>query len=100
VAGAARAELQADPRHGLLVGRLDDVHEIEAAQRGPLRLDLGAELLDLAIDLADALRVVLDGLDALRRERGEHDVGRHGILLASSEMTPSTEPPPPVRCSG
>src|SRR4051812_31345758 len=98
VAGAARAELEADAGHGLLVRRLDDVHEVEAAQRGPLRLHLGAELLDLAVDLADALGVVLDGLDALRRERREHDVGRHGFLLGL-EMTPSTEPPPRMRCS-
>ena len=37
-----------------------DVDEVEGAERRPLRLDLGAELLDLLVDLADALRVVLD----------------------------------------
>src|SRR5262249_55081773 len=36
-----------------------------------------AELLDLLVDLADALRVVLDGLHALGGEGGEHYVGRH-----------------------
>ena len=40
-------------------------------------LTVGAELLDLLVDLADARRVVLDGLHALGRQRREHDVGRH-----------------------
>src|SRR5947209_17337515 len=61
----ARAELERDARHRLLVGRLDDVHEVELAERRPLRLDGGAELLDLAVDLADACGVVLDRLDAV-----------------------------------
>src|ERR1044072_3707650 len=65
VRGAARAELERDARHRLLVRRLDDVHEVEVAEHGPLRLDRGAELLDLLVDLADAGRVVLDGLHAL-----------------------------------
>ena len=56
VGGAARAELERDARHRLLVGRLDDVHEVEVAERRPLRLDRGAELLDLLVDLADARR--------------------------------------------
>src|SRR5580700_5252654 len=45
--GTARAELERDPRHRLLVGRLDDVHEIEVPERRPLCLDSGAKLLDL-----------------------------------------------------
>src|SRR3954452_18420965 len=81
VPGAARSQLERDARHRLLVGRLDDVDEVEVPQRGPLRLHAGAELLDLAVDLADPRRVVLDRLNALRRERGEHDVCRHGFLL-------------------
>src|SRR5204863_5869177 len=59
----ARAELERDPSHRLLVGRLDDVDEVELAERRPLRLDRGAELLDLAVDLADPRGVVLDRLD-------------------------------------
>src|SRR5207244_784894 len=42
-----------------------------------LRLDGGAELLDLLVDLANPLRVVLYRLDALGREGREHDVGGH-----------------------
>src|SRR5829696_5309058 len=78
VRGPAGAELERDARHGLLVRRLDDRDEVEVPERGPLGLDRRAELLDLLVDLADAGRVVLDGLDALGRERGEHDVRRHG----------------------
>src|SRR5690349_2658104 len=63
--GAARAELQRDARDRALVGRLDDRDEVHVAEGRPLRLDGGAELLDLAVDLLDALRVVLDRLDAL-----------------------------------
>ena len=65
-------------RHRLLVRRLDDVDEVEVAERRPLRLHRGAELLDLVVDLADARGVVADGLHALRRERRQHDPGRHG----------------------
>ena len=56
-------------------GRLDHVHEVEPAEHGPLGLDGGAELLDLLVDLADALRVVLDRLDALGCEGAEQDEG-------------------------
>ena len=77
---AARAELERDARHRRLVGRLDDVDEVEVAERRPLRLDARAELLDLLVDLPDALRVVLDRLDALGREGREHDVGGHRRL--------------------
>ena len=63
---ASRA--RARPRHRRLVGRLDDVDEVEAAERRPLRLDARAELLDLLVDLADPLRVVLDRLHALGRQ--------------------------------
>ena len=65
-AGAARAELERDARDRLLVGRLDDVDEVEVAERRPLGLDGRAELLDLAVDLADPGRVVLDRLHAFR----------------------------------
>ena len=37
--GAARAELQRDAGHRLLVGRLDDVDEVVPAEHRPLRLD-------------------------------------------------------------
>ena len=63
--GAARAELERHARHRLLVRRLDDVHEVEAAERGPLRLDRRTELLDLLVHLADPRGVVLDRLDPL-----------------------------------
>src|SRR4051812_18403968 len=73
----ARAELERHARHRALVGRLDHADEVELAQGRPLGLDGRAELLDLLVDLADPLRVVLDGLNALRGQRREHDVGRH-----------------------
>jgi uncharacterized protein with GYD domain len=75
--GPARAELERDARDRLLVRRLDHVHEVEATERRPLRLDGRPELLDLVVDLADSRGVVPDGLHALRRERREHDPGRH-----------------------
>jgi hypothetical protein len=56
---AARAELERDARHRLLVGRLDDVDEVEVPERRPLRLDRRAELLDLLVDLADAAGLFL-----------------------------------------
>src|SRR3954452_4504381 len=59
LARPARAELQRDARDRRLVRRLDDIDEVEAAQRGPLRLDRRAQLLDLLVDLANPLRVVL-----------------------------------------
>src|SRR4051812_24375701 len=70
---AARPELHRHPRHRLLVGSLDDVHEVEAAERRPLRLDTRSERFDLLVDLTNARRVVLHRLYALRRERREHD---------------------------
>src|SRR3954471_21373733 len=63
---AARAQLQRDARDRRLVGCLHDVDEVKAAKRRPLRLDRGAQLFDLLVDLADPLRVVLDRLHALR----------------------------------
>ena len=50
-------------------------------ERRPLRLDGRAELLDLAVDLADPAGVVLDRLHALGGQRRQHDVGRHLTLL-------------------
>src|SRR3954447_25633464 len=88
---AARAQLQGDASHRLLVRRLDDVHEVEVPERGPLRLDGRAELLDLVVDLADAGGVVADGLHALGSEGGEHDPGRHG---SSSVGSPGVVPDP------
>src|SRR4029078_7927458 len=73
----ARAELEGHARHRALVGRLDDADEVELPEGRPLRLHAGTELLDLLVYLPDALRVVLDRLDALGGERREHDVGRH-----------------------
>src|SRR5688572_4086070 len=78
----SRAELERHARHRLLVRRLDDVHEVVLAERRPLGLDLGPELLDLTVDLFDLLRVVLDRLDALGRQGREHDVGGHGPVLS------------------
>src|SRR5205807_10052274 len=56
--------------------------------RGPLGRDLGPQLLDLLVDLADAGGVVLDRLHTLGGERREHDVGRH--LASGSRMGSSS----------
>src|SRR4051794_7572763 len=56
---ATGPELERDPRDGLLVRRLDDGDEVELPERGPLGPHAGPELLDLRVDLLDALRVVL-----------------------------------------
>ena len=48
-------------------------------------LTFGPELLDLAVDLLDALRVVLHGLHALGGQRGEHEVRRHGASIGRSQ---------------
>src|SRR5205807_5981144 len=53
------------------------VHEVELAERRPLRDDLRADLLDLLVDFLNAAGVVLDRLNSLGRERREHDVGGH-----------------------
>src|SRR3954471_13124584 len=81
---AAGAQLERDPRHRLLVRRLDDVHEVEVPEGGPLRLHGRAELLDLVVDLADASGVVADGLHPLGGEGREHDPGRHGSSSVGS----------------
>src|SRR3954454_747851 len=85
--GAARAELQRDAGDRRLVGGLDHVHEVEAAQHRPLRLDGGTQLLDLLVDLPDALRVVLDRLHALGGEGREHDVGGHANVSTIRRVT-------------
>src|SRR3954471_14780470 len=78
---AARAELERDARHRLLVGRLDDIDEVEVPQRRPLGLHGRSELLDLVVDLADTRGVVADGLHTLWRERRQHDPSRHSASL-------------------
>src|SRR5438270_1828358 len=62
---APRAELERNAGDRLLVRCLHDIDEVEMAECRPLSLDRRAELLDLAVDLLDARRVVLDRLDAL-----------------------------------
>src|SRR4051794_2048880 len=79
--GAAAAELERHAGDRLLVRGLEHVDEVEAAERGPLRHHLRTELLHLAVDLADACRVVLERLDALGREGRQQDVGRHAAIV-------------------
>src|SRR4029450_11916712 len=67
-----------DARDGLLVRRLDDVHEVVAAEHRPLGRHGHPELLDFLVHLADPLRVALEGLHALRREGAEHHERGHG----------------------
>src|SRR5437588_4920450 len=70
--GASRAQLERHARDRLLVGRLDDVDEVVLAEDGPLGLHGGAELLDLAIHLADPAGLFLSvatpsGVSVVRR---------------------------------
>src|SRR5215210_7249149 len=62
---AARAELERDARHRFLVGRLDDIDEVEVPERRPLGLHGRSELLYLVVDLANTRGVVADGLHTL-----------------------------------
>ena len=78
---AARAERERDLRDRRSVGRLDDVDEVVLAERRPLVQDLCPELLDVLVDLAEAARVRLQCLDALRRQGRQHQIGRHHRLL-------------------
>src|SRR5207244_646455 len=77
----ARAELERDPCDRLLVGRLDHVHEVVVAEHRPLGLHRGAELLHLAVHLADARGVVLQRLNALGRESRQEDERRQRASL-------------------
>ena len=61
----------------LLVGGLDDVHEVVGPEHRPLLDDPRPHLLDLGVHLQQALGVGLEGPDAVRAERAEEDVGRH-----------------------
>src|SRR3954470_5501318 len=81
----AAAKLHRHACDRLRVRCLEHVHEVEAAERRPLRLDGRAELLDLAVHLANPSRVVLDRLDALRGEGREQDVGRHAAHRTPAE---------------
>src|SRR4051794_21364789 len=77
---AARAELDGDLGHRLLIGRLDDRDEVVLPERGPLLLDRDAELFDLLVDLLHPRRVVLQRLHAIGSQIGEHYECRHSFL--------------------
>src|SRR3954447_12508346 len=74
----ARAQLHRDACDRLLIGRLDDVDEVVAAEHRPLSRDGRPELLDLLVHLAQPLRVALQGLHALGREGAQHHERGHG----------------------
>src|SRR5439155_25159762 len=74
---AAGAEGHRDPRDRLHVRGLDDVDEVEGAERRPLVEHLGTELLDVLIHLAEAFRVRLERLHALLAQRRAEDEDRH-----------------------
>ena len=69
---AAGAERDRDLRDRRDVRRLDDVHEVELAERRPLVQHAAAELLDVLVDLAQPLRV---RLERLRRPAGSASTG-------------------------
>src|SRR4029453_1579353 len=74
----ARAQLHRDARNRLLVGRLDHIDEVVAAEHRPLSLDGRPKLLDFLVHLAEPLRVALQGLHALGREGAQHHERGHG----------------------
>src|SRR5918999_2958731 len=74
---STRAERDRDLGDRRGIGRLHDVDEVERAERRPLVQHLGAELLDVAVDLPQPVGVRLERLNPLCGERRQHDVGRH-----------------------
>src|SRR4051794_30915016 len=85
----ARAELDGDLCHGLLVRRLDDGDEVVRAESRPLLLDRHPELFDLLVDLLNPSGVVLQRLHAFRGQVGEHHECRHlSPLLVSCTDSP------------
>src|SRR5437588_8395358 len=78
---APRPQRDRDLRDGRDVRCLDDVDEVELAERRPLVQDAAAELLDVLVHLAKPLRVRLERRDALLRERREQDEQRHALSL-------------------
>ena len=69
---AAGRERDRDARDRGCVRRLDDVDEVELAERGPLVQDLRAELLDVTIDLAQPVGIRLQvASPAATASRGE-----------------------------
>ena len=73
------AERDGDPGDRRRVGRLDDVHEVERPEGRPLVEHLRTELFDVTVHLAQAFRVRLERLDALRGQARQHDVNGHRV---------------------
>src|SRR3954468_4354186 len=71
------AECDRHLRHGGDVGGFDDVDEVELAEGRPLVQDFAAELGDVLVHLAEALRIRLEGLYALLCQRRQKNVERH-----------------------
>ena len=92
---AAGAEGDRDLRDRRRVGRLDDVDEVELAERRPLVQHLRAELLDVAVHLPQPVRV---RLQRLRRPAGRG--AREGCRSAWREPTrPRRARPGPRRAA-
>ena len=70
------------------VGRLDDVDEVVLAERRPLVQHLARRApRRRGSPRAGGCRVRLQRLHALRRQRRQHQVGRHGPILSNSEAS-------------
>ena len=89
---AARAQRDRDLRDRHVVWRLDDVHEVVLAERGPLVQHLRSHLLDVAVDLTKTCGVRVERLDPLLGEAGQHQVRRHLAPLVALRAS-VTEPP-------
>ena len=75
---AAGSQFGRGARNGHIIGRFDDVDEIEWPQYGVLGYHLNAKFLQFLVDLFDASGVLLEGLCPLVGHTAEHNIGRHG----------------------
>ena len=64
---STRAQGNGHARDRCRVVRFDDVDEVVLTERRPLVKDFRAELLDVAVDLTQTVRIRFQGLNALRR---------------------------------
>src|ERR671938_550462 len=80
--GAVSLELHQDLDRDLVVGRLEDLDDVVAAERDVDADQRPARLLDRPLALLDALAPGGEACDALRRPAHQRDVVRHAAIMA------------------